>query len=192
LPTLLLPIGLTAAFALGLPSFVSLRDFGIFFTCWLLGFAQHDGLFAKVGRRITVPVGAALIVVAASFLFTHPGSHGYDLNQHDLAQCLWSVGFVILVFAFAPPSMDWLRNARPLAWLVKMINQRSVTIYLWHLPVVVGLSTAFSLAGLHLVGPGGLGVWLLAVFAGVAVCAMAFGWVEDLAARRRPALVPVA
>ena len=32
--------------------------------------------------------------------------------------------------------------------------------------------------------------WLLAVYVGVGLCALAVGWVEDLAARRRPMLLP--
>jgi peptidoglycan/LPS O-acetylase OafA/YrhL len=63
-----------------------------------------------------------------------------------------------------------------------MLNSRALTIYLWHLPVVI----AVGVVGAEL----GLGWRLPAVVALVAVAVTLFGWVKDVAARRRPALLP--
>ncbi len=189
--TLAAPFALMAAFELGLPGIVPLKDFALYFACWLLGFAHHDGVFERFSRRVAVSVGLGLAGLAAAWLFTHPGPNGFDLNGADVAQCLWSAGFVVLAFSFAPHSMAWLTHLPALSTVVTAINQRAVTIYLWHQTVIVALGSLVGIAGIE-VHPGVVGrlPWLLAVYLGVAGCALAAGWVEDLAARRRPALLP--
>jgi peptidoglycan/LPS O-acetylase OafA/YrhL len=187
---LLAPFVVLVAFDLGLPNIVPLKDFGLYFGCWLIGFAQHDGLFERVSLRVTLPVSLALIAFGALWLFTHPGARGYDLNDVDLAQSLWSTGFAIGAFALAPREFTWLRARPSVKSLVAAVNQRSVTIYLWHQTVIVGLGTVLGLAGIPMTTRLERVPYLIAVFAGVAVCAVAVGWVEDLAARRRPVLVP--
>jgi peptidoglycan/LPS O-acetylase OafA/YrhL len=184
------PFALMAAFQLGLPNMVPLKDFALYFACWILGFAHHDGAFERVPRRVTVPVGIGLVGLGAAWLFTHPSANGYDLNGADVAQCLWSAGFVVLVFTYSPHSMAWLSRRPALSTVVKAINQRAVTIYLWHQTVIVGLGTVVGLTGISLSKGYDRAPWLLAVYLGVAACALAVGWVEDLAARRRPVLVP--
>jgi peptidoglycan/LPS O-acetylase OafA/YrhL len=128
--------------------------------------------------------------MAAAWLFTHPSAKGYDLNGADVAQCLWSTGFVVLVFACAPHSMAWLSRRPALSTMVRAVNQRAVTIYLWHQTVIVGLATLLAVTGISLSSRLDRAPWLIAVYLGVGVCAVAVGWVEDLAARRRPVLLP--
>ena len=184
------PFALMAAFQLGLPDIVPLKDFALYFACWMLGFAHHDGAFDRMPRRVTLPIGIGRGGLAAAWLFTHPSANGYDLNGADVAQCLWSAGFVVLIFSYAPHSMAWLSRRRALSTVVRAVNERAVTIYLWHQTVIVGLGTLLAVTGISLSSRLDSAPWLLAVYLGVGLCALAVGWVEDLAARRRPVLLP--
>jgi hypothetical protein len=75
---------------------------------------------------------------------------------------------------------------------VTLLNSRAVTIYLWH---NVAITAAFPLGDwLHVwvfgdvlaeVGYTAIALWLLVLIV------IHVGWVEDVAARRRPRLVPV-
>ncbi|MEE6261359.1 acyltransferase family protein [Plantactinospora sonchi] len=161
-----------------------------YLACWLLGFAHHDGLLRRIpARRYALAVAALALTGATWVLYLGWSTGNYDLNRMQGANTLWSLAFIAAVFRFRP-RLDWLGRIRPLDRLVELLNARAVTIYLWHLPAGV-------LAG-SLIAPVALsGGWLTnivfrlaVVWALVAVAVVLFGWIEDLAARRRPALVP--
>jgi len=169
-----------------------LRDFGLYTTCWLLGFAHHDGLLRALGRRALIVVSGAFGVAGLGWLAVHPGPRGYDLNDIPMAHALWSVAVILVLLGFAPAALArfdrWALGTK----LVTFLNQRAVTLYLWHCAVIVGLGVVAAAIGLDSGTPTGLVIWLVLVGLGVLACTAAFGWVEDLAARRRPALVPAA
>jgi peptidoglycan/LPS O-acetylase OafA/YrhL len=160
-----------------------------YLACWLLGFAHHDGLLRRIpARRYAVAVAALAVTGAAWVLVVGWSSGNYDLNRVAGGNTLWSMAFVATVLRFRP-RLDWLGRIRPLDRLIELLNARAVTIYLWHLPAGV-------LAG-ALLAPVAVSGWVATVtvrLAGVwvltAVAVALFGWIEDLAARRRPALVP--
>ncbi|MEO3743633.1 acyltransferase family protein [Plantactinospora sp. B5E13] len=161
-----------------------------YLACWLLGFAHHDGLLRRIpARRYALAVLGLAVTGATWVLYLGWSTGNYDLNRMQGANTLWSLAFIAAVFRFRP-RLDWLGRIRPLDRLVELLNARAVTIYLWHLPAGV-------LAG-SLIAPVALsGGWLTnivfrlaVVWALVAVAVALFGWIEDLAARRRPALIP--
>jgi peptidoglycan/LPS O-acetylase OafA/YrhL len=51
-PTFIAPFGLLVAIELGLPQVSMLRDLAVYFGCWLLGFAHHDGMLERLPRRV--------------------------------------------------------------------------------------------------------------------------------------------
>ena len=64
--TLLAPLGLTAVIGTGLVTVPGetgegLVDFAVFGSCWVLGFAHHDGLLKKIPRYLTVSLAAFLM-----------------------------------------------------------------------------------------------------------------------------------
>jgi len=75
------------------------------------------------------------------------------------------------------------------ARLVTILNSRAMTVYLWHKAVIIGVGTVIGFEWWQR-GPGELTLWLTAIGLGLVVCILVFGWVEDVAARRRPVLLP--
>ena len=71
-----------------------------------------------------------------------------------------------------------------------VLNARALTIYLWHVPLIIAVVRLAEVTGLPVHGWVGI-TWRLAVVSVLlGVVVLAVGWVEDLSAGRRPALVP--
>jgi peptidoglycan/LPS O-acetylase OafA/YrhL len=189
-PAVLAPLALLVAIEFGLPAGTVIRDFALYFGCWLLGFAHHDGMLQRMPRRLLFGLAATAATLGAAWFLTHPGPRGYDLNDIRLGNGLWSTAFVLLVLGLAPATASWVDRLRRVGRTVTFLNRRAVTIYLWHMPVVVGFAALLTPLGLWTRDPAGIVLRVLLVAAGVALPVAAFGWVEDLAARRRPVALP--
>ncbi|GAB3158930.1 acyltransferase [Micromonospora sonneratiae] len=191
LPTLLAPYVLLVVVEFGVPTApLVLRDFGLYFGAWLLGFAHHDGMLRRMSRRVLLSVVGTLATAGAAWILTHPGPRGYDINDIRLGNALWSAAFTLLLLGLAPLGMAWLDRTARFSRLVTLLNRRALTIYLWHMPIVIGLTAVMRWAGGDPGSASGIGVRLVAVTALVAVAVALFGWVEDIAARRPPELLP--
>lgn len=189
-PTLVAPFAILVATRLGLPSTSVVDDLGQYFGCWLLGFAHHDGLLRRMRRTALLGVAGVVGAAGAVWLCTHPDPvKGFHLGDIPLADSLWSMAFVLVLFGFAPASAAWVDRWRPVSALVTALNSRAMTIYLWHKAVIIGCGVLVGFQWWEH-GPGPLTGWLTMVGLGVAACVLAFGWAEDLAARRRPVLLP--
>lgn len=189
LPTLLAPYALLAVVELGFPSAPPVvRDFGLYFGAWLLGFAHYDGMLRRLSRRILVPTAVTLGALGAAWIVSHPGPRGYDLNDIPLGNSLWSAGFTLLLLGLAPASARWMDRSALLSRAVTVLNRRALTVYLWHMPIVVGVTAVTIAAGWGVQRT--IGIRLAVVAALVVVAVALFGWVEDVSARRRPVLLP--
>ncbi|WP_155375449.1 acyltransferase family protein [Catellatospora vulcania] len=147
-------------------------------TAWVLGYARESGLLDRLSWPACLAAAGALGV--AALLRAVADREGL----HDqLVPVLWGTAVVLLALR-ARPRLAWLSAAAPLRRVVALLNARAVTVYVWQLPMVaVGLWLLGGLAG-----PPVLTVAVTAVLtAGAVLC---FGWVEDLAAKRPPALLP--
>lgn len=155
-----------------------LHDLALYGGAWLLGFAHHDGLLK---RRRWWLVGV-LAVAGAAWALTHPGPRGLDLNDIPLGNALWSAAFILVALGMSP----MVRPSR----LLTVLNARALTIYLWHVPLIVAVARFAEWSGLPIFGWVGIGWRLAVVTAGLSLIVLAVGWVEDVSAGRRPALVP--
>lgn len=147
-------------------------DLLVYGTCWMLGFAEHDGLLAEVRLRWTAAFGIAVAGLGLALILMSPIT--VPTEASTVGYAIWSAAVVVVLLRWRPR----FRMPPALVSVLDVINARAVTIYIWHdAAIVVAL---------------GLGVWLRlpAVFLLTAVAAVAFGWIEDLAAGRRPALIP--
>ncbi|KIR60595.1 acyltransferase family protein [Micromonospora haikouensis] len=191
-PTLLAPYALLATIEFGLfPAAPTvLREFGLYFGAWLLGFAHHDGLLRRTANRVLVPAALALGVAGAAWIATHPGPRGYDLNDIPLGNALWSAAFILVAIGRAPASAAWVDRSAVAGRAVTVLNRRALTVYLWHMPFVVALTPLVDVVGWSHQDPVGLAIRVVLVFALVGAVTAAVGWVEDVAARRPPELFP--
>ncbi|MCX5333699.1 MULTISPECIES: acyltransferase [unclassified Streptomyces] len=204
-PTLLAPLGLTAVVGTGLVSIPgetgnAVTDFAVYGGCWVMGFAHHEGLLAKVPRYLAVSCAVLLMAFGLWWASGHLGPDGWDLNDIPLAQATWSFGFVVILLQYSP---SWQELPGRLAkWdkLVTLSNNRAVTIYLWHnmlimatvpildrlyeLPFMQSDRAVSALDSTYMIWMFFL-VWPL-----IALAILGVGWIEDLAAKRKPRLWP--
>ncbi|MBG6100024.1 peptidoglycan/LPS O-acetylase OafA/YrhL [Micromonospora vinacea] len=191
LPTLLAPYLLLVAIEVGIyPAPPVLREFGLYFGAWMLGFAHHAGMLRRLPGRLLYPVALVLAIGGGAWIAGHPGPRGYDLNDNPLGDALWSAAFILIVLGRAPAGVAWLSRSRLAERAVTVLNRRALTVYLWHMPFVVALTPLVDVVGWSHQDPMGLAIRVLLVFALVGLVTLAVGWVEDVAARRRPELIP--
>ncbi|MDT0571671.1 acyltransferase [Streptomyces sp. DSM 3412] len=197
--TVLAPIALAGVFELGLlqlpgERFASgLTDFSTFGACWILGMAHQEGILARLPRYLVPSVAPAVALVGLWYALNHDFGTGNDLDSMPFAQALWSVGTVALLLHISPSWQEWPDRLRRWDGLITLLNARAVTIYLWHNTCILIAATQWDRLWnvvfleqhvpwlLESVWPVLVVTWLL-----IALCVVAFGWAEDLAARRRP------
>ncbi len=177
----------------------ALTDLATYLFCWLLGFAHRDGLLRRWRPAAVAPLSLAALAYGAWYAFAHQGEYGgYDLDDIPLAQAFFSAGFVtLLMYAKERFAVDFAGLAR-VRWLdraVTVFNARAVTLYLWHeialILAVPLIDTFWDVPAFERYLPlesqwflFGVG-WVL-----IAAVVPLAGWVEDVAARRKPRLLP--
>jgi peptidoglycan/LPS O-acetylase OafA/YrhL len=204
-PTLLAPLGLTAIVGTGVVTIPgetgnAVTDFAVYGGCWVLGFAHHEGLLKQIPRYAAVSGAALVMAFGLWWASNHLGPDGWDLNDIPLAQATWSFGFVVILLQYSP---SWQELPGRLAkWdkLVTLSNNRAVTIYLWHNLLIMATVPIIDLAyrlpfmqSERAVGAldSAYTLWMFAlVWPLIGLMVVAVGWVEDLAAKRKPRLWP--
>jgi peptidoglycan/LPS O-acetylase OafA/YrhL len=161
------------------------RDLVLYGGAWLLGFAHHDGMLRRLARRHLYRLAALCATLGAAWIVTHPGPRGYDLNDIPLGNALWSAAFILIVLGLAPAA-----TPRPARRLITVLNARALTIYLWHVPIIVAVTKIGEAHGLPTRGAVGIGWRFVVIVALIAAAVALFGWVEDFAAGRRLVLLP--
>jgi acyltransferase-like protein len=164
-------------------------DFATYGACWMAGFAHHDGRLKRVKPAVVLGAVAVMGAAALYWLRGHPGEEGYDLNDVSESQALWSLAFVLLALRWQPP-MQWLERIRPLDQAVNLLNARAVTVYLWHNIAIAAIWPVLTFLALDDLGVLDKPVDLVTALGLTVLAVLAFGWVEDLAARRKPRLWP--
>jgi peptidoglycan/LPS O-acetylase OafA/YrhL len=158
--------------------------------CWLLGFAHHDGLLRRLRMSVVVPLVIAMVELAAYYVLTDPDPQHFDLTHVPTGNAFFSTAFVLLLLRFRP-SVAWLARLPWLDRLISVLNSRAVTIYLWHNPAIFAVTIGLGFITLDTATFGGT-LLLLVLTAGLTTMAvLIFGWVEDVAARRPPRLLPL-
>jgi hypothetical protein len=128
---------------------------------------------------------------ALGWAFTHPGENGLELTGIPVAYAIYSAGFVLALLRWSPP-MGWLARLRPLNGFVTLVNNRAVTIYLWHNVAITAAVALFDPLKLWRIPQ----QWLEDVtdlslaLAMLTFVVLALGWVEDVAARRSARISP--
>jgi len=204
-PTLLAPLGLTVIVGTGIVTIPgetgnAVTDFAVYGGCWVLGFAHHDGLLAKIPRYVAISVATLIMAFGLWWASGHLGPDGWDLNDIPLAQACWSFGFVVILLQYSP---SWQELPGRLArWdkLITLSNNRAVTIYLWHNMLIMAtvpiIDQAYNLPFMQsdravAALDSSYMLWMFfLVWPLIGLTIMAFGWIEDIAAKRSPRLWP--
>ncbi len=162
-------------------------DLLTFAACWMLGFAHRDGSLRRIPGFLVAILGASFVAGGLAWSHMHPDAGG--IKYIPIAYAVYNAGFVIVLLRWRP-RMEWLIKRTGLDSWVSLINSRAVTIYLWN-------NVAIALC--YPVGDA-LEVWRFGKYfeVGYVTIALAllanavliFGWVEDLAARRRLRFLP--
>ncbi|MFE2345473.1 acyltransferase family protein [Kitasatospora cineracea] len=175
------------------------NDFATFGSCWILGMAHQEGLLKKLPQYVLPSIAPLVMVAGFWYLQTRPvdPTQPTDIEAWPIAQAVWSLGFVALLLHVSP---SWERWPAPLErWngLVSLLNSRAVSVYLWHVTALVAAVPVIDrlwdvdffyqhlrwlLTSQWFTLLIGLPLLLLLV--------LAFGWVEDVAAKRSPRLLP--
>lgn len=118
---------------------------------WLLvqqlGFWLADGTVdaLTVRARVMIGVGALAALFAVTLLGIYPGNMYAALNPPSAALVL--LGIVQLAgLSLARPWLKRVAAREPVHAVTAWINSRSMTIYLWHMPVLIALA-AIALVG---------------------------------------------
>lgn len=196
IPTLLAPLTAAAVFYSPLFSLspagrVSdvLSSTAFYGTAWILGFARYRGLLDRLSGRAcgTIAVCLGLAGLAWGAIVMPPSQSPL---VDPVAEMLWSTGFVLVLMRLRP-KMTWLSRLPRLSAVIAAMNARAVTIYVWHLPVLFAAGSIVGLSGLDPLRDASgkaLAIALGTLMLGLAV--LGTGWIEDLAAKRRPAFIP--
>ncbi|MEE1937855.1 acyltransferase [Streptomyces sp. TRM 70361] len=205
-PTLLAPLALTAVVGTGLVEIPgatgdAVRDLAVYGSCWILGFAHHDGLLYRIPKYFAPSLGPVFMGAGLWWTSDHLGPAGWDLGGVPLGQALWSFGFCVLLFQVSPAWRRLPDRLRRFDRLITLANNRAVSVYLWH---EIALIATVPLIDLLWKIPA---VWQSRMISGLlsdsypplmfllvwpllGLLVAVFGWAEDLAARRRPRLWP--
>ncbi|MFF2271852.1 acyltransferase [Agromyces sp. NPDC058136] len=166
---------------------------------WLLvqqlGFHLADGAFDGLSRRTLGGLAAASLLLLAVLTATGPYPVDMLVNLNPPTFCLVVLGVAQLaLFQLVRPRIAaWVRE-RDATRAISFVGERAMTVYLWHMPVLVGLAglalAANAAIGLPLPDPLSAGwwasrpIWLLV--AGVAVAGAVLLFARFERGRRAP------
>lgn len=163
-------------------------------SCWMIGFAHHDGSLRAVPMWKVVVAALGLAAVGLWWTFRFPDPElGASISDIPVASAFYNLGAVLLLLRLYL-DFSWMAKIRWLDALVGAINQRAVTVYLWG-----NIAIYLALAGLaawpvttDLVDDSAQGrlIMFAATWIVIGGFVLALGWVEDVAARRAPRLLP--
>ncbi|MFF3410188.1 acyltransferase family protein [Streptomyces sp. NPDC002742] len=177
----------------------ALTDLATYLFCWLVGFAHREGVLQRLKPAAVVLASLGALAYGAWYALAHQAEFGtYDLDEVPLAQAFWSAGFVtpLMYFkAYYDVDFAWLARFRRLDRTVTIFNGRAVTIYLWHeiaLILAVPLIDQFwKVPAFEKWLPLESQWFMFAIgWALIWTAIPLFGWVEDVAARKKPRLLP--
>ena len=119
-----------------------------------LGFWYADGFFARLPRwsLLAAGVGAFGLLVVLTLGVGYSTDMYVNLNPPTVCILVLGVGQVFLV-AFAHPWLERLAALSPVKRSADAINRNSMTIYLWHVPVVVIIALTMLGAALPMPEP---------------------------------------
>lgn len=151
-----------------------------------LGFLAADGYLSPLTRSglLGVAVAAHLLLGLVTGLGLYRGNMLVNLNPPNLTLVILGVS-QLAVMELARPVLTPLAGVRWIGRLLQMAGARSLTVYLWHLPLLGAMSGLLLLTPLPKPSSGTAGWWwsrplvVLALILLLLPVAAAFGRLED-------------
>ncbi|MFJ8587608.1 acyltransferase family protein [Streptomyces sp. NPDC093595] len=174
-----------------------LYGIGEFGACWILGMAHQLGVLRRLPAYVIPSVAPFIMGFGMWWAVDHGLSAENQLGNMPFASAFWGLGFVLLLLHFSPSWSEWPRLLRRFDGAITLLNSRAVTVYLWHnVCIAIAVTMWNRLWSLEVMWrdlpwlmnspwPTLLFSWSL-----IAYCILMFGWLEDVAAKRRPRLWP--
>ncbi|MFB9319902.1 acyltransferase family protein [Cryptosporangium minutisporangium] len=169
----------------------ALNDVLVYLGCWLIGFAHAEGIIKRLPLPALFAIGGAVALAGIAWLAgpgnaqaLEEGQQTWFVENSSLTLALYSFGVVFILMRYSS-RMEWLQRHRVIDRIITIFNSRAVTIYLWHnaaLALALGFTDRIGLYPWY--------VWFPLAWALIGVAVLLFGWIEDVAARRKPELVP--
>ncbi|MEU7280824.1 acyltransferase [Streptomyces sp. NPDC045431] len=201
-PTIAAPLALMAALNFGYleagesiaPILYGIGEFG---ACWILGMAHQLGVLKRLPGYVIPSVAPFIMGLGLWWAVDHGLSAENQLGNMPFASAFWGLGFVLLLLHFSPSWSEWPRPLRRFDGAVTLLNARAVMVYLWHnVCIAIAVTMWNRLWSLEVMwrdlpwlmnSP-----WPTLIFSWslIAYCILMFGWLEDVAAKRRPRLWP--
>jgi hypothetical protein len=159
----------------------------------MLGFAHHDGKIRDLPLGTTILVGLTMMAGGLWFALSEQERYcSWNVDDNPVAGMLYFTGSVLILLRLYT-RMDWLGRLPTLDAVISLINSRAMTIYLWGNFAIFLAPYALSytpLADYDTEDARGLALEYAAAWALIFVAVLLVGWVEDLAAARKPRLLP--
>ncbi|MGJ3190556.1 acyltransferase family protein [Paenarthrobacter sp. FR1] len=114
-----------------------------------LGFLLADGFFEHRSRTwlVGVIVSSNLLLGLVTGVAVYPGNMVVNINPPNL--CLLLLGLSqTATLQLLHPGIRWLAGLRWIQSVIAIAGHRSMTVYLWHLPLLVGMTGLLLLTDL--------------------------------------------
>lgn len=136
-------------FATGLDAVGYLGLAAVWLLVQQLGFWDADGRIDALSRRARTIAAAGLIAVAVLLAIFGPYSANMYANQDPPTLLIALLGGAqLMLFSLARPRIRMFVAHRPVAAIVDWIGARAMTIYLWHMTVLIALAGLSAFAAL--------------------------------------------
>lgn len=174
-----------------------LYGIGEFGACWILGMAHQEGVLKRLPDYVIPSIAPFIMGFGIWWAVDHGLSAENQLGNMPFASAFWGFGFVLLLLHFSPSWSHWPRLLERFDGAITLLNSRAVTVYLWHnVCIAIAVTMWNRLWSLEVMWrdlpwlmnspvPTLIFSWSL-----IAYCILMFGWLEDVAAKRRPRLWP--
>ncbi|MFY9636756.1 acyltransferase [Pseudarthrobacter sp. BIM B-2242] len=151
-----------------------------------VGFLVADGHFAKLTRSglLGLIIAANLLLGVVTGLGLYSGNMLVNLNPPNLTLLLLGISQAAALQLFRP-ELGWVAGLRWVRAMVMVAGRRSMTVYLWHLPLLAAMSGLLLLTDFPKPAAGTAAWWwarplvLLGVIALLLPVLAAFGRLEE-------------
>ncbi|MFC8039768.1 acyltransferase [Paenarthrobacter sp. NPDC057355] len=125
-----------------------------------LGFMKADGFFEDRSRTwlVAAMVSSNLLLGLVTGVGIYPGNMVVNINPPNLCLVLLGISQTAVLQLLAP-GVRWLGEVRWIRAVIAVAGRRSMSVYLWHLPILVGMSGLLLLTDLPKAAAGSAEWW---------------------------------